>query len=109
MPSKNRVSITVSKEELERWEAANNRESLSAFIRDAVNEYVKIQEPKKQNTLFDLFLEQRAQFKTIQEKLERLESIEGDIIDLSAAMAKFDFIVPVERNGEWVWDIKKKE
>ena len=85
------------------------RTSLSSFIRDAVNEYIKIQEPNKKETLFDLFLEQREKFNQIHNKLTRLENIEGEIIDLATAMAKFDMVDLVERDGQYVWEAKTKK
>jgi hypothetical protein len=108
-PQKNtqRISITVPESELQVWKLSNNRESLSAFIRDAVNEYVKIQKPDNKTSLYDLFIEQKSQYRDIQQKLTRLERIEGDILDLSAAMAELDMIVPEVREGKIFWEKKK--
>ena len=99
-----RISISVSEEELAIWSKINHRESLSAFIREAVNEYVKIQTPERKMSILDLILEQRSDFSNIREKLSRLERIEGELIDLTADLAKFDMIDIVE--GQW--EIKRK-
>jgi metal-responsive CopG/Arc/MetJ family transcriptional regulator len=104
-----RISITVPAEELEKWQSFSRKTSLSAFIREAVNEYVKIQEPNKKTTVFDLFLEQRSNFQQIHEELTRLENIEGNIVDIAAAMAKFDMIDLVEHDGQYSWEVKKKK
>ncbi|UYP47405.1 hypothetical protein NEF87_003690 [Candidatus Lokiarchaeum ossiferum] len=104
MTSSKRISITVSEKELTLWNEVNPRESLSAFIREAVNEYVKIQTPEQKMSLFDFFLKQNDEFSQIKKKLIHLERIEGELIDLTAAMAKFDMIDIV---GDQ-WEIKKK-
>ena len=104
-----RISITVSEDDLEKWKAVNKRDTLSAFIREAVNEYVKIQEPARQVSVFDVFLEQKDQFRQIQDKLTSLAKIEGDLIDLTAAMARLDFVVPVKKEDGYVWESKSEK
>ncbi len=104
MTKTRRISITVSEEELTHWSHVNPRESLSAFIREAVNEYVKIQTPERKMSLFDFFLKQNDEFSQIKKKLLHLERIEGELIDLTAAMAKFDMIDIIDDQ----WEIKKK-
>ncbi len=100
-----RISITLSKEEYNRWISFNYDGNLSKFIRDAVNEYIKIQKPENQQTVFDLFLNQQIELKKIKDKLDHLDKIEGDLIDITAALAKFDMIDIYEDQ----WEIKKKK
>lgn len=88
-----RITITVSPEEKEIWEKANKRDSLSDFIREAVNEYVKLLEPNQQTTITELILEQKS----------RLERIEGDLLDIFAAMAQSRIIKPDVNEGQPGW------
>jgi len=89
-----RISITVSNEELEQWIQADKRANLSAFIREAVNEYVKIQEPARRRTVFDLFVEQRQGLDQIYQALGRMES---DLFEITAAIAQKDIIPEPEK------------
>jgi hypothetical protein len=103
-----RISITISEDDLKIWQKEAKNMTLSAFIREAVNEYIKIQEPSKRNSLFDLYLEQRDSFRHIKEKLESLEDIEGELVDLEEAMAKYNMIDPKLLDGKVEWNTKKK-
>ncbi|QEE15461.1 hypothetical protein DSAG12_01287 [Promethearchaeum syntrophicum] len=83
---KKRISLAISEEELTRWELNNNRESLSAFIREAVNEYIKIRNPGQYSNLMDELLQQNS------EQSDHIEKIERDLIEIRAAIAKKDII-----------------
>ncbi|MHA1619342.1 MAG: hypothetical protein ACTSVZ_08665, partial [Promethearchaeota archaeon] len=80
-----RISLTASEDELFRWEAANYEGNLSAFIRKAVNEYVKIQDPEKERSMFDVFLDQQTGIREIKESLIQ---IENDLFEITASMAR---------------------
>ena len=80
-----RISITISEDELYRWEAVNYENSLSAFIRKAVNEYIKIQEPEKERSIFDVFLDQQTGIRDIKNSLVQ---IENDLFDITATLAQ---------------------
>ena len=56
--------------------------------------------------IFELFFEQQTQNRAIQEKLKGIERIEGDLIDITAALAKFELIDYDSDNNEW--KIKRK-
>ena len=90
--SKRRISIALSDEELNRWELNNNRESLSAFIREAVNEYIKIRDPKQYSNLLDIIQEQKHLLHQYNDQSEHIEKIERDLIEIQAAIAKKDII-----------------
>ena len=90
--NKKRISIALSEEELNRWELNNNRESLSAFIREAVSEYIKIREPKQYSNLLDIIQEQKQLLHQYNEQSEHIEKIERDLIEIRAAIAKKDII-----------------
>ena len=83
---KKRISLAISEEELTKWELNNNRESLSAFIREAVNEYIKIRNPGQFSNLMDELLQQNS------EQSDHIEKIERDLIEIRAAIAKKDII-----------------
>jgi len=93
-PKSRRISITVPEDDLELWERADSRKNLSAFIREAVNEYIKIQDPDRKRTIFDLFIEQRQGLEQIFQKLGR---IEGDLFEVTAAMAQKDIYPEPEK------------
>jgi len=90
--NKRRISIALSDEDLNRWELNNNRESLSAFIREAVSEYIKIREPKQYSNLLDIIQEQKQLLHQYNEQSEHIEKIERDLIEIRAAIAKKDII-----------------
>lgn len=90
-----RISITISQEDLDKWDQYNSYESLSAFIRNAVNDYIKIQDPKKKQTFFDLFLEQQSGMRDIKESLT---NIEGDLFEITASLAKKNIFPEPEKN-----------
>ncbi|MHA1474062.1 MAG: hypothetical protein ACTSRX_04910 [Promethearchaeota archaeon] len=90
--NKKRISIALSEEELNKWELNNNRESLSAFIREAVSEYIKIREPKHYSNLLDIIQEQKQLLHQYREQTEHIEKIERDLIEIRAAIAKKDII-----------------
>ncbi len=79
---KKRISLAISEEELNKWELNNRRESLSAFIREAVNEYIKIRNPGQYSNLMDELLQQNF------EQSDHIEKIERDLIEIRAAIAK---------------------
>ncbi len=83
---KKRISLAISEEELTKWELNNKRESLSAFIREAVNEYIKIRNPGQYSNLMDELLQQNI------EQSDHIEKIERDLIEIRAAIAKKDII-----------------
>ena len=83
---KKRISLAISEEELTKWELNNKRESLSAFIREAVNEYIKIRNPGQYSNLMDELLQQNV------EQSDHIEKIERDLIEIRAAIAKKDII-----------------
>jgi hypothetical protein len=101
-----RISITITEEEYEQWKKADSMQNLSSFIREAVNEYVKIQEPSKKTSLSDLYLEHQIALMDIQKKLGKLEKIEGELVDIGAALAKFDLLEYDQTNE--TWEPKKK-
>jgi len=86
-----RISFTLSEEEFEHWTDANTRESFSAFIRDAVNNYITIQEnePNDLRPLQD----------TIQKNHARIEKIEGDLLEIQAVLAKHNILLETD-----VWE-----
>ena len=88
--NKKRISIALSEEDLNRWELNNNRESLSAFIREAVNEYIKIREPKQYSNLLDIIQEQKQLLHQYHEQTDHIEKIKRDLIEIRAAIAKKD-------------------
>jgi len=97
--NKNRISISLSDEELIRWKLNNHRESLSAFIREAVNEFIKFREPKNLSNLLDIIQDQKKllhQFHDHSEYIEKnhgdLIEIQRDLIEIRAAIAKKDII-----------------
>ncbi|MHA1720246.1 MAG: hypothetical protein ACTSWX_10390 [Promethearchaeota archaeon] len=90
--NKKRISLAISEDELNLWELSNNRESLSAFIREAVNEYIKIRNPRQYSNLLDIIYEQRQLIEQYQEQAEHIEKIERDLIEIQAAIAKKDII-----------------
>ena len=83
---KKRISLAISEGELIKWELNNKRDSLSAFIREAVNEYIKIRNPGQYSNLMDELLQQNSK------QSERIEKIERDLIEIRAAIAKRDII-----------------
>ena len=90
--NKKRISLALSDEELSKWELNNNRESLSAFIREAVNEYIKIRSPKQYSNLLDIIQEQKQLLHQSNDQSEHIEKIERDLIEIRAAIAKKDII-----------------
>ncbi|WP_371802941.1 hypothetical protein [Candidatus Lokiarchaeum ossiferum] len=94
MKRSKRISISVSDEELAHWNQIKGNYTLSAFIREAVNEFAKIQKPERQMSLFDFFLKQN----------DELSQIKGELIDITAAMAKFEMIDIKDDQ----WEIKRK-
>lgn len=94
MTKTKRISITASAEELNLWNKMRGNNSLSAFIREAANEFSKIQKPERQMSLFDFFLKQN----------DELSQIKGELIDITAAMAKFEMIDIKDDQ----WEIKRK-
>ncbi len=88
-----RISITVSDDELYQWEAANYGDSLSAFIRKAVNEYIKIQEPQRERSIFDAFLDQQTGIRDIKASLTH---IENDLFDITASLARKNILPETE-------------
>lgn len=90
--NRKRISIALSEEELNRWELNNNRESLSAFIREAVSEYIKIREPKQYSNLLDIIQEQKLLLHQYKDQSDHIEKIERDLIEIRAAIAKKDII-----------------
>ncbi len=83
---KKRISLAISEEDLTKWELNNKRESLSAFIREAVNEYIKIRNPGQYSNLMDELLQQNSKLS------DHIEKIEQDLIEIRAAIAKKDII-----------------
>ena len=83
---KKRISLAISEEDLTKWELNNKRESLSAFIREAVNEYIKIRNPGQYSNLMDEILQQNSKLS------DHIEKIERDLIEIRAAIAKKDII-----------------
>lgn len=104
---KTRISITISEDEYNQWTKADHHQNLSMFIRDAVNEYVKFQEPSKKASLSELYLGHQIALLDIQKKLERLEKIEGELVDIGAALAKFD-LLEYDPNTE-TWEPKNRK
>ena len=96
-----RITITVPETDLETWLQLKGDLKMSSFIRTAVNEYIKTMEPGTSSTIFDLILEQKRDFKEIQNKLDRLGRIETDLIDVTAALARFDMIDFDRVKNEW--------
>ena len=90
--NKRRISIALSDEELSNWEINNNRESLSAFIREAVNEYIKIRDPKQYSNLLDIIQEQKRLLYQFDEHSDHIEKIQRDLLEIRAAIAKKDII-----------------
>ena len=88
-----RISITVSEEDLYQWEAVNYENSLSAFIRKAVNEYIKIQEPKRERSIFDVFLDQQTGIRDIKASLTHIEK---DLFDITASLAQKNILPETE-------------
>ena len=70
----------------------NYRESLSAFIREAVNEYIKIREPKHISNLLEIIQDQKQLLHQYHEQTDHIEKIERDLIEIRAAIAKKDII-----------------
>ena len=89
---KRRISLAISEEELKKWELFNKRESLSAFIREAVNEYIKIRDPGQYSNLMDVMYKQKQLLQHYSEHEEHIEKIERDLIEIRAAIAKKDII-----------------
>ena len=94
-----RISIALSDEELSNWKLNNYRESLSAFIREAVNEYIKIREPKHISNLLEIIQDQKQLLAQFYEHSERIEKIQHDLIEtqrdlieIRAAIAKKNII-----------------
>ena len=87
-----RISIALSDEELSNWKLNNYRESLSAFIREAVNEYIKIREPKHISNLLEIIQDQKQLLHQYHEQTDHIEKIERDLIEIRAAIAKKDII-----------------
>ena len=85
-----RISITVSEEELAQWRFFNNRESLSAFIRESVQSHINYLESGKQE---DKKLEKRIDTNT-----DHILRIEEDLIEIQMALAKRDIIPEFESN-----------
>ena len=85
-----RISITVSEEELTQWRFFNNRESLSAFIREAVQSHINYMDSGKKE---DKKLEKR-----IETNKDRILRIEEDLIEIQMALAKRDIIPEFESN-----------
>jgi len=50
-----------------------------------VNEYVKIQDPEKERSMFDVFLDQQTGIREIKESLIQ---IENDLFEITASMAR---------------------
>jgi len=96
-----RICVTLPEEEFESWQIYAKKTTLSAFVRQAVNEYLKVQAPNTKETFFDLFVQQREIFKDIQAKLTRLDNIEGELIDLETALAKVN-IIDIEKAGDQI-------
>lgn len=96
-----RICVTLPEEEYETWQSYAKKTTLSAFVRQAVNEYLKVQAPGTKETFFDLFVQQREMFKDIQERLSHLDNIEGELIDLETALAKVN-IIDIEKDGDQI-------
>jgi hypothetical protein len=105
MVNSKRISITVSNKELDLWKSVNHRESLSAFIREVVNKFVKIKTPDKEISFYDYLQNHDKELIQLKKRLSHLERIEGDLIDLAAVLANKEMIDIVKDQ----WEIKKKE
>ena len=113
--NKNRISISLSDEELRRWKLNNHRESLSAFIREAVNEFIKFREPKNLSNLLDIIQDQKKllhQFYNHSENIEKnqrdLIEIQRDLIEIRAAIAKKDIIPDSDEMENQILDYIKR-
>ena len=83
-----RISLTLSEEELTQWGFFNTRESLSAFIREAVNFYIQTLE-KEQADL-------KPMQDTIDKNHTRIEKIEGDLLEIQAVLAKHNILLETD-------------
>ncbi len=83
-----RISLTLSVEELAQWQFYNNRESLSAFIRDAVNNYIEQREDSRDKEL--------AVKEKIDQNFRSIQKIEEDLIEIQVALAKKDILPEIE-------------
>ena len=89
---KRRISLAISDEEFNKWNLYDKRENLSAFIREAVNEYIKIRDPGQYSNLMDIMYKQKQLLQHHSEHAEHIEKIERDLIEIRAAIAKKDII-----------------
>jgi len=83
-----RISLSLSEEELSKWSFFNTRESLSAFIREAVNFYIQTLENEK------------ADLKPLHEIIDKnhaqIEKIEGDLLEIQAVLAKHNILLETD-------------
>jgi hypothetical protein len=125
-----RVTITVSREELDHWRSYNNRESLSAFIRDAMDFYVnEIEKDKQESEEFSKLIEKNSsQIQRIKENLigvqavltehkiipsieknsTQIQRIEEDLIEIQAALAEHEIIPDIEPDARIIQFIEQK-
>ncbi|MHA1584553.1 MAG: hypothetical protein ACTSVU_06685 [Promethearchaeota archaeon] len=84
-----RITITVPEIDLIQWNFMNNQISLSAFIRDAVNQYIlELNNENEQNTDIS---------KKVENNRRKISKIEVDLIEIQAAMAKRNIIPEYEQ------------
>ena len=92
-----RISISLSEEELDEWNTYRVTDTMSGFIRNAVNEYIKGYQPED-----DIIGQLRIRMEKMEQDFTRkTNSIEGDLIDLTATMAKFGMIDFDPSSNEW--------
>lgn len=87
-----RISITISPEELIQWNFFRENESLSSFIRKAVNTFIEnlnqtIQNREKIN-------------ERISYNSETIQKIEEDLIEIQIALAKHDILPDIEVDSQ---------
>lgn len=79
-----RISLSLTPEELAQWKFFNNKSSLSAFIRDAVEEYIeKLDHRQKRITKIESVAENNA---------KNIQKIEEDLIEIQVALAKHEIL-----------------
>lgn len=90
-----RISLSLSPEELAQWKFFNNKESLSAFIRTAVHAYIKKLEHNP--TELTKIQQNISIIQTITENnINSIQKIEEDLLDIQVALAKHDILPELE-------------
>ena len=100
MSKAHRITITVSEEILAQWQFFNNRESLSAFIRDALDAYISEMDKSKQKSeTFNHLVQRNAQ---------QIQRIEEDLIEIQAVLAKNEIIPDLESDTRIIQFIEQR-